>query len=100
MNATIMDPDIYQKAKRWADETYKKASAFKSGAIVKKYKELGGRYIGPEKQKTSLKRWFTEEWKDIGGKSYPVFRPTIKVNSKTPLTADEIDPKDLRRKIA
>jgi hypothetical protein len=100
MNATVMDPDIYYRAKRWADETYKKPSAFKSGAIVKKYKELGGRYIGAEKQKTSLRRWFKEEWKDIGGKGYPVFRPTIKINAKTPLVPEEIDPADLRRKIA
>jgi len=46
MNATILDPEIYSLAKRWADQTYAKPSAYKSGAIVKKYGELGGRYGG------------------------------------------------------
>jgi len=62
MNATILDPDIYQKAKQWADSVYPKPSAFKSGAIVKKYKELGGRYGGVQKNNTALKRWFKEKW--------------------------------------
>ena len=96
MNATILDPEIYSLAKRWADSVYDKPSAYKSGAIVKKYKELGGRYGGGvQKNKTSLGRWFQEEWKDIGGKDYPVYRPTKKVNEKTPLRTIEIDPKDL-----
>lgn len=67
---------------------------------MKKYKEMGGRYGGADKKKTALKRWFDEEWRDVGGKAYPVFRPTKKINSKTPLTAAEIDPHDLRVKIA
>ena len=58
MNAKILDPDIYTKAKKWADSVYDKPSAYKSGAIVKKYKELGGRYGGAEKKKTALNRWF------------------------------------------
>lgn len=36
----------------------------------------------------------------MGGKDYPVFRPTVKVNAKTPLVPNEIDPKDLKKKIA
>ena len=27
--------------------------------------------------------------------SYPVYRPTVRVNKKTPLTVEEIDKKDL-----
>ncbi len=46
MNAKILDPDLYKKAKAWAEKTYDKSSAFRSGAIVKRYKELGGRYGG------------------------------------------------------
>ncbi len=66
MNAKILDPDLYAKAKAWAEKTYEKPSAFRSGAIVKKYKELGGRYGGPSKSSTALTRWFDEEWKDVG----------------------------------
>ncbi len=97
MNAEILDPQIYERAKRDVYATYKKPSDFRSGALVKRYKELGGRYGGASKKKTALSRWFQEEWRDIGGKSYPVFRPTVRVNSKTPLTPAEIDPADLKR---
>jgi hypothetical protein len=38
MNAKILDPEIYERAKVWVQRTYKKPSAFRSGALVKKYK--------------------------------------------------------------
>ncbi len=40
----ILDPDIYARAKDIVYKQYKKASAYRSGALVKKYKEMGGRY--------------------------------------------------------
>jgi hypothetical protein len=102
MNPKILDPDIYKKAKKIADKVYDRPSAYKSGYIVKKYKELGGRYSGDRKQ-GKLKRWFDEEWKNINpfktNKSYPVYRPTKRVSKDTPLTIDEIDLKDLEKKI-
>lgn len=91
------DPELYEKAKEIVYPLYKKSSAYRSGAVVKKYKELGGEYIGDGKK--PLARWFEEEWKDIGDKDYPVFRPTIRVNSKTPLTPKEIDPANLKLQI-
>jgi hypothetical protein len=92
------DKELYEKVKKEADNIYAKPSAYKSGYIVKKYKELGGKYLNDNKTK-NLKRWFEEDWKDVGGLAYPVFRPTIKINKHTPLTPDEIDQKDLHRKI-
>jgi len=92
----IDNPKIYEKAKKIADETYNKPSAYKSGFIVKKYKELGGTYTNDRKPK-NLKRWFQEDWEDIGGLNYPVYRPTIKVSSKTPLIPSEI--KNLSKQI-
>jgi hypothetical protein len=89
---------LYDKVKEYADTIYKKPSAYKSGFIVKKYKELGGEYIDDKKPK-DLKRWFKEEWKDIGGLDYPVYRPTKRVNEKTPLTPAEIKPSNLLRQI-
>jgi len=94
----INNPEIYQKAKKIADETYPKPSAFKSGFIVKKYKELGGTYSEDGKPK-NLKRWFKEDWKDIGNKSYPVFRPTKRITKDTPLTPEEINPTNLKQQI-
>ena len=46
----IIDKSKYRKAKKKADETYKKPSAYKSMFIQKVYKELGGRYKGKKKQ--------------------------------------------------
>lgn len=100
MNAKVLDPVLYERAKRIVYGQYKKASAFRSGALVKKYKELGGRYSGPLKEKTALSRWYQEDWKDVGGKDYPVFRPTKRVTKETPLTVREIDPTNLKSQIA
>jgi hypothetical protein len=94
----VNDKNLYEKVKKMADEIYKKSSAYKSGYIVKKYKELGGIYID-DKEPKALKRWFDERWKDIGNKDYPVFRPTIRVNKETPLTVSEIDKKQLQKQI-
>ncbi len=96
--ATPKDKVLYEKVKKMADEIYKKSSAYKSGYIVKKYKELGGEYIDDSKPK-NLKRWYKEKWEDIGNKDYPVYRPTIKVNKQTPLIVKEIDPNQLKEQI-
>ncbi len=80
------------KGKRW--------NAYLSGLLVQEYKRRGGKFDEcVPKRKTPLKRWFDEEWKDVGKKEYPVFRPTKRITSKTPLTVKEIDPKDLKKKI-
>lgn len=99
MSKVIDDPEIYKEAKRIADETYKKPSAYKSGFIVKKYKELGGTYSGEKPDKTGIARWFKEEWKDVAGLDYPVYRPTKKVTKNTPLTPSEIEPTNLAEQI-
>jgi hypothetical protein len=93
-----IDKELYEKAKQIADETYKKSSAYKSGFIVKKYKELGGRYKDNGEEK-SLKNWFNEAWKDIANREYPVYRPTKRINKNTPLTIDEIDEDNLKQQI-
>lgn len=93
------DTKLYEKAKQIADEKYKKPSAYKSGFIVKKYKELGGTYSGKKPQKTGIARWFKEEWKDVGNAEYPVYRPTKRITIETPLTPDEIKPSNLKKQI-
>nr|WPF46645.1 MAG: hypothetical protein [Lake Baikal virophage 8] len=95
----IDNPELYNKAKAIADETYKKPSAYKSSFIVKKYKELGGTYTGLKPKKSGLTKWHKEEWKDIAGQDYPVYRPTKRINKTTPLTPEEIDPKNLKEQI-
>lgn len=96
-----LDPDLYERARRAVDRIYSKPSAFRSGAIVKLYKRLGGRYADDHRPK-NLARWFEEKWRDVNPRktktSYPVFRPTVRVNSRTPLTVNEVDPRDLSQK--
>ena len=96
----INNPELYEQAKKIADETYKKPSAYKSGFIIKKYKELGGTYTGKKDENKGIARWFKEAWKDIGNKDYPVYRPTKRITKDTPLTADEIDEKQAKKQIA
>jgi hypothetical protein len=89
---------LYAKVKKMADEKYDKPSAYKSGWMVKKYKELGGTYSGV-KTKEGLTAWYNEKWTDVGHEPYPVYRPTERVNAKTPLTLFEIDPTQLKKQI-
>jgi hypothetical protein len=95
---TINNPTIYEIAKEEADKKYSKPSAFKSGYIVKKYKELGGTYR-EDGEPRNLERWFKEDWKDVGNSDYPVFRPTKRINKLTPLTVTEIDKSQLQKQI-
>jgi hypothetical protein len=96
----VLDKSLYATVKKYADEIYKKPSAYKSGFIVQEYKRRGGRYADDNKPK-DLKRWFREEWESIANdKQYPVYRPTKKISSKTPLTTNEIDPQQAKKQIA
>lgn len=101
MTATPSNPALYEKAKKIVYAQYSKPSAYRSGALVKKYKEMGGTYKDDGKEKP-LKRWFKEDWRNVDpGKtktSYPVYRPTKRVSKKTPLTVGELDPADLKAK--
>jgi hypothetical protein len=95
----IDDTKLYEKVKEYADQIYQKPSAYKSGFIVKTYKELGGTYTNDNKPK-NLKRWYLENWENISKPNeYPVLRPTKKISKKTPLTANEISPLNLRKQI-
>jgi hypothetical protein len=94
----IDDPTLYSSVKREANRIYGKPSAYKSGWIVKTYKQRGGTYTNDGQDK-DLKRWFKEDWGDIGGKDYPVYRPFKRVSSATPLTASEIDPQQAKKQI-
>jgi hypothetical protein len=94
----ILDQKLYDKVKQDADKIYEKPSAYKSGWIVKTYKERGGEY-GDDNKTKNLKRWFKEKWADVGGQDYPVYRPTKRITKDTPLTPDEIDPNQLREQI-
>ena len=92
------DIKLYEQVKYMADKKYKTHSAYKSGYIVKTYKEMGGTYKD-DKQPRNLARWFKEELNDVGNSDYPVYRPTKRINKDTPKTVNEIPKKRLNKQI-
>lgn len=95
--AEPVDKDLYEKAKADVYPKYDKPSAYRSGALVKRYKELGGKF--KDTGGKPLARWFKEDWKDVGNKDYPVYRPTNRITKDTPLTPGEIDPENMALQI-
>lgn len=109
MKPEPLDPVLYAQVRKEADKHYKVSSAYKSGWIVKTYKDRGGAYDDKKKTNISgLTRWFKEKWVDlnrpikngtfrpcgrthgnVAGK-YPLCRPSIKVNQHTPRTVGSI----------
>jgi len=94
-----IDTKLYEKVKKQADQVYKKHSAYKSGYITKTYVKHGGTYRDDGKEPT-LKRWYSENWINInpllGKTGYKTYRPTVRMNEKTPLTVEEIPLKRLK----
>ena len=96
--AIPINKKLYERAKAEVYPRYKKPSAYRSGAVVKRYKELGGKF--KDNNGRPLARWFKEEWSDVGDKEYPVYRPTKRISKDTPLTPAEIDPENLQLQIS
>ena len=96
--AIPLNRKLYERAKEIVFPRYKKPSAYRSGAVVKMYKDMGGKF--KDSNGRPLARWFKEEWKDVGDKEYPVYRPTKRISKDTPLTASEVDPENLQLQIA
>ena len=107
MNENIIDKNIYEKAKKIADKTYERHSAYKSMFINKKYKELGGRYKTTKttpKGERKTDNWNKEEWIQVipylkkgekiicgkDNKKNKVCRPLKRINKDTPITIDEL----------
>lgn len=94
----VQNEELYEKAKSIIYQRYEKPSAYRSGAVIKLYKQMGGTF-GKDNKPKPLKRWYSEIWKDVNPKptknSYPVYRPTKRINKQTPLTIDEIDKDNL-----
>ena len=91
---------LYEKVKLFIYKKYPVHSAYRSGLLVKKYKELGGTYIG--KRKGPLARWFKENWKSNTGhygytSKSSVYRPTRRISKKTPKTFSELSQKEISR---
>tara|TARA_R100000734_G_C3299655_1_gene90427 strand:+ start:123 stop:545 length:423 start_codon:yes stop_codon:yes gene_type:complete len=104
MSDNILNPKLYEKAKKEADKVYKRNSAYKSMFISKKYKELGGKYKTTKKKAGSTDNWTKEEWIQVipyltkgdkiacglDNKKNKVCRPLKRINSNTPITINEL----------
>jgi len=105
--SNIVNPKIYDKAKKEADKVYERHSAYKSMFIQKKYKELGGKYKTEKKKKGRTDRWNDEKWiqvipylkngKEIAcgldNKKNKVCRPLKRIDKDTPITIKELQKK-------
>ena len=95
------DQKLYDRVKAKVYKEMPKHSAYRSGQLVKKYKEAYKRkykcsvaYTG-NKSKGKLTKWFSEKWENQrGGTGYKkkgdVYRPTKKVDKSTPATFKEL----------
>jgi len=108
---------LYAQVKKEADERYKVPSAYKSGWLVKTYKERGGTYstvtVSNGVEVKPLSRWFEEKWVDLtrprsdgnyepcGRKvavgTYPLCRPSVRVTPQTPVTVKELSPAQIEQ---
>lgn len=115
-----IDVKLYNKIKLLADKKFiVPTSIYKSSWIVREYKKAGGRYAESSQTGNKskgidniggLKRWYLEKWVDlnrpiykngkiigyqpcgrnVNTKVYPLCRPSIRINSKTPKTYQEL----------
>lgn len=104
---TPKDQRLYDTIKNEIIIKYK-PSAYRSGLIVRKYKKAylekygnNNAYYG-NKENSNLQRWFKEKWVNQRGAvgysaPYDIYRPSIKVNRKTPKTYAELTSADLTR---
>ena len=103
------DQKLYDNVKKAVYKEMPTHSAYRSGQLVKRYKEVyekkyGNKnaYEGKKKEKEGLSRWFKEEWKsDIGKEIYTskssVFRPTKRITKETPATFSELTKKEIEK---
>ena len=95
------DQKLYDGVKARVYKEIPQHSAYRSGQIVKKYKEAYKKKHGSSvaysgtKTKGNLTKWFKEDWKNQrGGTGYKkkgdVYRPTKRVDKTTPATFKEL----------
>ena len=104
---TPTDEKLYESIKKDLFKKYK-PSAYRSGLLVQKYKEeyvkkhKNNNYYSGTKENSNLKRWFDEKWQNQRGeigyqKKTDVYRPTIRINDKTPTTFNELTKNQIKK---
>ena len=96
------DQKLYDKVKKEIYAKYPVHSAYRSGLLVKTYKERGGTHIGKENKSSGLNRWLRETWLNSRGEvgyndKNDVYRPTVRVNKDTPPTCKELTKEQIKK---
>lgn len=102
------DSKLYNKVKKQIYKKYPTHSAYRSGILVRSYKEEFKKKYGNiepylEKKNTSgLTRWFLENWRNQRGTTgykfkSDIYRPTKRISKSTPTTFSELSKKQLER---
>jgi hypothetical protein len=97
--------ELYKKSIKYVNTVFgTTTSAYRSMSIVKKYKELGGKYANDIVTKLQgTQRWIKERWINVtdyikndkltkcgeNKRRKHACRPYVRVNKKTPITIDE-----------
>lgn len=111
------DLALYNKVKRDVYARMPTHSAYRSGHLVKAYKYAFSKKYGSsanpyttttssntkgnkKPSKTGLSRWFKEKWRNQRGevgykRDGDIYRPTVKITSKTPKTFKELSKKQI-----
>ena len=101
-----VDKVLYEKVKKKVWKQYEKPSAYRSGALSKEYKkQFKEKYPGKNAytgESNKLKNWFSERWVNQRGETgykykSDVYRPTIRVSKKTPMTFSELGKKKIEK---
>ena len=102
------DINLYNQIKEKVFKEIPKHSAYRSGILVRRYKESflkkhgnNNSYRGNKKETEGLSRWFKEDWKNQRGQSGyqkkgDIYRPTKRITNKTPATYQELTKKQLK----
>ncbi len=110
MSSKPTDKELYEKVKKKVYNQYKVHSAYRSGQLVKQYKEAFEKkhgknkkaYTGKKDTSKNLSRWFRERWETQEGKTTyqkkgDVFRPTKRITKDTPTTFKELSKKEIEK---
>lgn len=95
-----LQPHLYRQIKEQVYAEIPTHSAYRSGLVVQRYKQKGGKYSG-DRERGSLRRWFKEEWRNQRGEEGyrekgDVYRPTRRVDRNTPKTFRELGASKIR----
>ena len=101
-----VDTTLYDKIKKQITSEHK-PSAYRSGLLVKTYKQefkkKHGSKLSPYTGKSeNLKRWFEEQWVNQRGevgykKKGDIYRPTNRISKNTPKTWSELSPSEIKQ---